>query len=95
MRIRLGTDPTPVPAPFAVLIYELLEHRPNLQTAGADTMYLFPGYRPGRHLHPQTVMHTLRRLGINVRGSRNSALDNLVALAPAPIVADCSATVIR
>ncbi|MEP9394272.1 hypothetical protein ABLE94_18730 [Gordonia sp. VNK1] len=88
LRIRLGTDPTPVPAPFAVLIYELLEHRPNLQTAGADTMYLFPGYRPGRHLHPQTVMHTLRRLGINVRGSRNSALDNLVALAPAPIVAD-------
>ncbi len=88
MRISLGSEPTPVPEPFAVLIYELLEHRPNLQTAGADTMYLFPGYRPGRHIGSQTVMHTLRRLGINLRGSRNSALANLVQLAPPPIVAD-------
>ena len=88
MRISLGTEPTPVPAPFAVLIYELLEHRPNLQTTGSDTMYLFPGYRPGRHLHAQTVMKELRRLGINLHGARNSALDNLVKLAPPPIVAD-------
>ena len=88
MRISLGSDPTPVPEPFAVLIYELLEHRPNLHTTGADTMYLFPGYRPGRHIGSQTVMHTLRRLGIDLRGSRNSALANLVQLAPPPIVAD-------
>ncbi|MCH5645652.1 hypothetical protein [Gordonia sp. ABSL49_1] len=71
-----------------VLIYELLEHRPNLQTTGSDTMYLFPGYRPGRHLHAQTAMKELRRLGINLHGARNSALDNLVKLAPPPIVAD-------
>ncbi|MGV9672945.1 hypothetical protein ACWDPV_20505 [Gordonia sp. NPDC003504] len=88
MRIRLGDEPTPVPEPFAVLIYDLLEHRPNLQTAGADTMYLFPGYRAGNHLHSQTVMKELRRLGIPPLGGRNSALDNLVRLAPAPIVAD-------
>jgi hypothetical protein len=33
-------------------------------------------------------MHELRRLGINLLGSRNSALRNLVQLAPATIVAD-------
>lgn len=88
LRITLGTEPAPVPAPFAILIYELLEHRPNLQTTGNDTMYLFPGYRPGRHLHAQTVMKELRRHGIDLRGGRNSALGNLVKLAPASIVAD-------
>lgn len=44
--------------------------------------------RPGRHLHAQTAMKELRRLGINLHGARNSALDNLVKLAPPPIVAD-------
>lgn len=51
-------------------------------------MYLFPGCRPGRHMHSQNVTQHLRQLGISLYGSRNSALSNFIQRAPAPIVAD-------
>jgi len=88
MRIRLGSTPVDVPPPFAEMIYLTLEHRPNMRTSGADTSYLFPGYRPGRHIGAQTAMHVLRGLGLNLQGGRNSALRNLVQQAPAPLVAE-------
>jgi hypothetical protein len=50
--------------------------------------WLFPGYHPGKHLDAQTIMLRLRKLGINLLGARNSALQNLVAEVPPPLVAD-------
>ncbi|SKV34101.1 site-specific recombinase XerD [Mycobacteroides abscessus subsp. massiliense] len=90
LRISLGTEPAPVPEPFASLIREHLANRPNLRTAGgtAETPWLFPSNRAGSHIDPQTIMQRLRSLGINLHGARNSALQHLVKEAPPPIVAE-------
>ena len=90
LRISLGTEPAPVPEPFASLILEHLANRPNLRTAGGtmETPWLFPSHRAGNHIDPQSIMHRLRTLGINLHGARNSALQNLVKDAPPPIVAE-------
>ncbi len=90
LRINLGTEPAPVPEPFASLIREHLTNRPNLRTAAgtAETPWLFPSNRAGNHIDPQTIMHRLRDLGINLHGARNSALQHLVKEAPPPIVAE-------
>jgi hypothetical protein len=62
--------------------------RPNLRTANTDgSPWLFPGNRAGRHLHAQSIMDRLRTLGIDLLGSRNAALRDLVRQVPAPIVA--------
>lgn len=44
--------------------------------------------RPGRHLDPQSIMMRLRWLGINLLGSRNRALEELVSQIPPPVVAE-------
>ena len=88
-RIRLGKDPTPIPEPFAVLIREHAKHRPNLATGnGPSSPWLFPGYRAGTHLHPDTIMIRLRELGISLLGARNRALAELVTEVPPSLVAD-------
>jgi hypothetical protein len=63
-----------------------LHNRPNLRTTGgmAATPWLFPSSRPGKHIDPQSIMHRLRALGVNLLGARNSALQNLVAEVPLP-----------
>jgi hypothetical protein len=85
--ISLGAEPIPVPEPFAGMLKDHLNNRPNLRTGGgmAATPWLFPGYRPGKHLDTQTM---LSALGISVLGARNSALRNLVAEIPPPVVAN-------
>ncbi|WAH96981.1 recombinase XerD [Arthrobacter sp. MMS18-M83] len=89
MRITFGTHPVPVPQPFAGLLQEHLRSRPNLRT-GSDTESpsLFPGTRAGQPLHPNGLMDRLRSLGIELRGARNSALDEHLTLSPPPLVAD-------
>ncbi|UKA61109.1 recombinase XerD [Arthrobacter sp. FW306-04-A] len=89
MKIAFGTHPVPVPQPFAELLQEHLRNRPNLRT-GSDTRspWLFPGTRAGQPLHPNTIMDRLRSLGIDLRGARNTALDEHLTLTPPPLVAD-------
>ncbi|MCV7192738.1 hypothetical protein H7I02_08005 [Mycolicibacterium brumae] len=79
-----------MPEPFASQLNYHLHHRPNLRTAGGaiGTAWLFPSSRPGQHLDPQSIMHRLRWLGINLLGSRNTALQELASEIPAPLVAD-------
>jgi hypothetical protein len=88
-RISLGAEPVPVPEPFADMLKDHLRNRPNLRTAGGTTAnpWLFPGRRAGKHLEHHTMMLKLRTLGINLLGARNSALQNLVAEIPPPVVA--------
>jgi hypothetical protein len=88
--IALGKDPIPVPEPFASELNYHRHNRPNLRTAGGavGTPWLFPSTRPGRHLDPQVIMQRLRWLGIDLLGSRNTALRELVSEAPAPLVAE-------
>jgi hypothetical protein len=71
-----------------------LHDRPNLRTGGGTiaTPWLFPGYRPGKHLDAQSIMLWLRKLGIDLLGARKSALGNFVAQVPLPSSPNCSAT---
>jgi hypothetical protein len=89
-RIALGKAPIPVPEPFASQLNHHRHNRPNLRTAGgaAGSPWLFPSSRPGRHLDPQAIMQRLRWLGIDLLGSRNTALRELVSEIPAPLVAE-------
>ncbi|MEV8147639.1 hypothetical protein AB0O52_05755 [Arthrobacter sp. NPDC080073] len=90
LRLSLGEgDPAPVPEPFASLLTQHLASRPNMRTGSSTgSEWLFPGYRPGQHIHPNTLMERLREVGINVRGARNASLRGLVAEVPAPLVAE-------
>ncbi|MDD1478560.1 hypothetical protein [Arthrobacter sp. H16F315] len=82
-------DPAPVPEPFASLLLEHLASRPNMRTGSSSgSEWLFPGYRPGRHIHPNTLMQRLREVGINLLGARNASLRGLVTEVPAPLVAE-------
>lgn len=90
LRVSLGKEPAPVPEPFAGMLRDHLTNRPNLRTTGGtlDTPWLFPGSHAGKHLDPQSIMHRLRKLGINLLGARNSAIQNLAAEVPPPLVAE-------
>lgn len=90
LHLSLGEgDPAPVPEPFASLLKQHLALRPNMRTgSSAGSEWLFPGYRPGRHIHPNTLMERLREVGINLLGARNASLRALVTEVPAPLVAE-------
>ena len=89
MRIQLGRHPVDVPEPFANMIRQHRDARPNLRTsAWTDSPWMFPSILAGRHLHPNTVMDRLRALGVNLLGARNSALGELVLQCPPSLVAD-------
>ena len=87
LRLRLGRDLAPLPEPVADLLRQHLQARPNLRHTGQNTPWLFPSTTPGRHLAANTVMTQVRRLGIDLRAARNTALRELVTQAPAPVVA--------
>ena len=90
VRITLGADAAPVPVPFAEMLTDHLHNRTNLRTgaAMASNPWLFPGRNAGKHLDPQTIQMRLHNRGISVLGARNSALQNLVAEIPPPVVAN-------
>ena len=50
--------------------------------------WLFRGRRPGRAAHPATLATRLRRLGLEPRTVRNSALLHLAEHLPAAVLAD-------
>lgn len=88
-RISLGAEPVPVPEPFGSMLEHHLHHRPNLGTASrmAANPWLFPSRHPGKHRHTRSIVNRLSAVGINVLGARDSALRNLVAEMPPPVVA--------
>ncbi len=89
VRLNFGGPAVPLPEPFASLLKELLENRPNLQTNNhGESRWLFPSTRAGKHLHPGPLMTRIRALGIDLLGARNAALRGLVAEVPAPLIAD-------
>ena len=81
--LRLGEPPSPVPDPFAGLL--LLQAG---QAARATSTWLFPGRNPGQPLAYATMFNQLRDLGFPMRTGRISALRELAAQAPAPVIAD-------
>jgi hypothetical protein len=89
VRLSLGADPVPVPNPFAAMLTDHVHNRTNLRTGTGmiANPWLFPGRNAGKHLDPQTIQVRLHSRGISVLGARNSALQNLVAEIPPPVVA--------
>lgn len=78
-----------MPGPFASLLTQHLTSRPNMRTGSSSgSNWLFPGYRPGKHIHPNTLMVRLRDVGINLLGARNTTLRALVTEIPPPLVAE-------
>ena len=71
------------------MLTDHLRNRTNLRTGAgmASNPWLFPGRNTGKHLDPQTMQMRLHNRGISVLGARNSALQNLVAEIPPPVVA--------
>ena len=81
--LRIGEPPSPVPDPFAQLL--LLQ---AARAALTTSTWLFPGRNPGQPAAYTTVFNQLRGLGFPMRAGRVSALRELVAQAPAPVIAD-------
>lgn len=86
--VMFDDQPVPVPHPFNAILQEHLARRPNMNTAAnRASPWLFPGYRPGQHLHPGHLMTQLRDSGIHLRGARNATLRTLVLTMPPPVAA--------
>lgn len=89
LTVTFTGDALTIPTAFAVIMRDHLAALPNKNTAAhRDSPWLFPGRRPGQHLHQNTIMNKLRQAGIDLRGARNAALRALVLDLPAPVVAD-------
>jgi len=87
--VRLGRGVCPIPQPYADMVAQLLERRPNLNTATNPTSpWLFPGRRAGSHLRPATLRSRAMGMGINLLAARNAALRTLVMSCPPSVVAD-------
>ncbi|MCW4355216.1 hypothetical protein ONR57_18080 [Hoyosella sp. YIM 151337] len=79
--IRFTSEAVAVPEPFGTLVRDYLPHRRNTNTASnPQSPWLFPGYTPGRHIHPQYLMQQIRKLGINLQGALNRAIRELVSI---------------
>jgi hypothetical protein len=86
--IVFDDQPVPVPHPFDEILQEHLADRPNMNmAANRASAWLFPGYRPGQHLHPGHLMKKLRNSGFNLLGARNATLRALVLTTPPPVAA--------
>lgn len=90
MSLRLGHEETvDVPQPFDAIMRHHLESRARTRTAPVDTNpYLFPGARAGGHVTREQLKKELNDLGVNILAGKNTALDELVASIPGPVVAD-------
>lgn len=78
--IRFGDPPTPIPEPTASLLRDLA-------AAAPAEGWLFPGRQPGQPITYQTLHRNLRKLGFPLNQARVSALRQLVAQVPAPVIA--------
>ena len=87
--LRLGRSPVPLPGPVAELLHGLLaDPRYRRNTTNHASGWLFPGIRPGRPIHPNTLAAALQRAGIPAQPTRAGTWLALVRSAPPPLLAD-------
>lgn len=87
LKIRLASDAIVMPRTMADLVTKQLEVA-NHQLQGTSTTWLFPSWNPGRHLHPRTLSHDMKKMGINTVPFRGAAIFNLIQTMPLSIVHD-------
>ncbi|WP_337825184.1 hypothetical protein [Amycolatopsis sp. A1MSW2902] len=86
--LRLGDPPSPVPAPFAALLFEWIGKRDNMNTAtNPNSRWLFPGRRAGQPMHSESLAALVNDLGVPTTTGRTSAILQHVLDMPAPVVA--------
>ena len=90
VHLRLGMQEMVIPEPLGALIGELIATGRRYVGVGspAHTSWLLPGLFPGRHLSPARLGERLRKLGIDARAGRRSALMHLAARLPAAVLAE-------
>ncbi len=79
--VTLGPEPILLPDPVAAIVAEV-----HMRASG---VWLFPGARPGTHIHAASMRRRLRSmLGVTITASRTGALLGLAAEVPAPVLAE-------
>lgn len=87
--LRLGSPPTPVPAPFGAMLTELAANRVNMNTAtNPACLWLFPpASAAGSPSRQALLASSSRRSASPPPRPARSAFRQLVLQAPAPVVA--------
>jgi hypothetical protein len=90
VRLGLGEDRVLLPPPLSELIQRLPEQMPAGMAGNltGNDLWLFPARQPGHPMSPTTMSRRLRKLGIEPRAARNTALLQLGAELPSPVFAD-------
>jgi len=88
--LTMDKQPVLMPPRLAVLLHSAAcaSSRSALGRSLPGTMWLFPGFSPGRHQVANTLGRRLREHGIQSRSTRNTAVITLASDLPAPILAD-------
>lgn len=87
--IRLGQTAITLPQPLADHLRELIAERRDRAAAQLPIPpWLFPGSSPGRPISPEPLSKRLKRLGVDCQARRISALVDMAAQIPAPVLAD-------
>jgi hypothetical protein len=85
VRSSPGCDPpSPVPAPFDVLLHQLAATRHHHVPANHGSDWLFPGRHADQPAGYRSTAAQLRDLDLPLRAARISALRQLVLQVPAP-----------
>jgi len=89
VRLRLGREPILIPEPLDQMVRELIETRAGHAAVGShrESLWLFPGGRPGQHLSAFRMVERLRQLGVQASRARSAALFQLATELPAAILA--------
>lgn len=87
VQVTLGAAPLVLPAELAPAAAGVRTNRaaPRMFIAGLDSAWLYPGARAGHHLNASTLNGRLRKIGIEPRPARTSALIALAQQLP-PVV---------
>lgn len=85
--LTLGREPLELIAPVGELVLQLVQTRKGRAVLGHtdDHPWLFSG-GPGQPIRPETLGNRLRAVGVPPRLSRNTALMDLAADLPAPVL---------
>ncbi|MFJ5984460.1 hypothetical protein [Lentzea sp. NPDC092896] len=88
--IQLQLGALDLVAPLDQLLLDLVGNRKGHAVIGHtdDHPWPFPGGSPGRHLGSARLAHRLKKLGIQPRAGRNSALMEPAAETPAKVLSD-------
>lgn len=89
VQITLGPHgPIPVPEPFGQVLRDHAANRgPRNIELNRTSPWLFPGNRPGQHIHSTYLMNQLAKSGTNLLGTRLGAMRSLVLEMPPAVAA--------